>query len=47
MRYLDRVEAHWPLSMQFMIGTKVPQHFTTSRELFLSQLPGQEMSSLI
>ena len=47
MRYLDRVETHWPLRMQFMIGTKVPLHCTASGKLFLSQLPGEQMSSLI
>ena len=47
MRYLDRVETHWPLRMQFMIGTKVPLHCTSSGKLFLSQLPGEQMSSLI
>ena len=47
MRYLDRVETHWPLRMEFMIGTKVPLHCTASGKLFLSQLPGEQMSSLI
>lgn len=47
MRYLDRVETHWPLRMQFMIGTKVPLHCTSSGKLFLSQLPSEQMSSLI
>ena len=47
MRYLERVETHWPLRMQFMIGTKVPLHCTASGKLFLSQLPGEHMSSLI
>ena len=47
MRYLERVETHWPLRMQFMIGTKVPLHCTASGKLFLSQLPGEQMSSLI
>ena len=47
MRYLDRVETHWPLRMQFVIGSKVPLHCTASGKLFLSQLPGKQMSSLI
>jgi DNA-binding IclR family transcriptional regulator len=47
MRYLDRVETHWPLRLEFMIGTKVPLHCTASGKLFLSQLPGEQMSSLI
>ena len=47
MRYLDRVETHCPLRMEFMIGTKVPLHCTASGKLFLSQLPGEQMSSLI
>jgi DNA-binding IclR family transcriptional regulator len=47
MRYLDREETHWPMRMQFMIVTKVPLHCTGSGKLFLSQLPGEQMSSLI
>lgn len=41
MIYLDRVETHCPLRMQFMIGTKVPLHCTASGRLFLSQLPDE------
>jgi IclR family acetate operon transcriptional repressor len=26
IRYLDRIETHWPLRMKFMIGTRVPLH---------------------
>ena len=47
MRYLDRVETLWPLRIQFMIGTRVPLHCTASGKLFLSHLPGEQMSSFI
>ena len=47
MRYLESVETHWPLRMQFMIGKKVPLHSTANGKLFLSQLTGEQMSSLI
>ena len=47
MRYLDRVETLWPLRIQFMISNRVPLHYTASRKLFLSQLPGEKISSLI
>jgi len=34
MRYLDRVETHWPLRMEFMIGTKVPHALYCQRKTF-------------
>jgi DNA-binding IclR family transcriptional regulator len=38
--YLDRVEAeHWPLRLQFRIGSKVPLHCTAIGKLFLAFLP--------
>lgn len=38
MIYAERVEANWPLSIQFREGTKVPLHCTASGKLYLSQL---------
>ncbi len=38
MVYAERVETHWPLSIQFQAGTKVPLHCTASGKLYLSQL---------
>lgn len=39
MRYIDRVEARWPLRLQLPIGTRVPLHCTASGKMFLSSLP--------
>jgi DNA-binding IclR family transcriptional regulator len=39
MHYIDRVETHWPLRLQFPIGTRVPLHCTASGKLYLSSLP--------
>ncbi len=39
MRYLDRVEARWPLRLQLPIGTRVPLHCTASGKMFLGSLP--------
>lgn len=38
MRYLDRVEARWPLRLQLPIGTRVPLHCTASGKMFLGSL---------
>jgi len=38
MRYIDRVEARWPLRLQLPVGTRVPLHCTASGKLFLSSL---------
>lgn len=38
MRYLDRVEARWPLRLQLPIGTRVPLHCTASGKMFLGTL---------
>lgn len=37
--YLDRVEADWPLRLNFQPGSRVPLHCTVSGKLFLSRLP--------
>jgi len=47
MRYLDRIETHWPLRMQLSVGTKVPLHCTASGKLFLSLLRKEQISKLI
>ncbi len=39
MRYIDRVEARWPLRLQLPVGTRVPLHCTASGKMFLSSLP--------
>lgn len=38
MMYLDRVETHWPLRIQFPIGTIVPFHCTASGKMYLSSM---------
>ena len=40
MRYLDRVETHWPLRMEFMIGTKVPNALYCQRKTFSQSASG-------
>jgi DNA-binding IclR family transcriptional regulator len=46
--YLDRVEAdHWPLRLQFRIGSKVPLYCTAIGKLFLALLPETASRSLI
>jgi len=47
MLYLDRVETHWPLRLQFPIGAHVPLHCTASGKLFLSSLPAARRKRLI
>ena len=46
--YLDRVEAdHWPLRLQFNIGSKVPLHCTAIGKLFLALMPQEKSRSLV
>ena len=46
--YLDRVEAkHWPLRLQFGIGSRVPLHCTAIGKLFLAFLPDSQRKSLL
>lgn len=46
--YLDRVEAkHWPLRLQFGIGSRVPLHCTAIGKLFLAFLPPEQRRSLL
>ncbi len=47
MIYLDRVEAEWPLRMQFPVGTRVPLHCTASGKLYLSSLPPAARQALV
>lgn len=39
MRYVDRVEAKWPLRVQLPVGSHVPFHCTASGKCFLASLP--------
>lgn len=46
--YLDRVEAkHWPLRLQFGIGSRVPLHCTAIGKLFLAFLPASQRQTLL
>lgn len=46
--YLDRVEAkHWPLRLQFGIGSRVPLHCTAIGKLFLAFLPDRQRRELL
>ncbi len=47
MLYLDRVETHWPLRIQFPIGTKVPFHCTAAGKLFLSTLTPRRLDLML
>lgn len=45
--YLDRVEAdHWPLRLQFNIGSRVPLYCTAIGKLFLALMP-EETSKIL
>lgn len=46
--YLDRVEVkHWPLRLQFGIGSRVPLHCTAIGKLFLAFLPEPKRELLL
>ncbi|NYZ14200.1 IclR family transcriptional regulator [Azospirillum sp. RWY-5-1] len=45
--YFDRVEAGWPLTLHFGIGTRVPLHCTSAGKLYLTRLPATERTLLL
>jgi DNA-binding IclR family transcriptional regulator len=46
--YLDRVEAdHWPLRLQFNIGSRVPLYCSAMGKLFLALMPTERSSVLL
>jgi DNA-binding IclR family transcriptional regulator len=47
MVYLERVETHWPLRVEFPIGSTVPFHCTASGKLYLSSLSPSKMKRMI
>lgn len=47
MLYIDRVETHWPLRLQFPVGTRVPLHCTASGKLYLSSLPAARRKRVV
>lgn len=47
VRYLDRVETHWPLRIQLEAGSRVPIHATASGKLFLAHMPEARRQSIL
>jgi len=47
VRYLDRVETHWPLRMQLDVGSRVPIHATASGKLFLAHMPAAKRTVIL
>lgn len=47
MLYLDRVEADWPIRVQFSIGSSVPLHCTASGKMYLASLPELDRARLL
>lgn len=47
VRYLDRVETHWPLRMQLEVGSLVPLHATASGKLFLAHMADQRRQAVL
>lgn len=47
MLYLDRVEADWPIRVQFSIGSSVPLHCTASGKMYLANLPDEQRARLL
>ena len=47
MVYLERVETHWPLRIQFPIGATVPFHCTASGKMYLASLRRDKLDRLL
>ena len=47
MIYFERAETHWPLRMQFPVGSEVPLHCTAGGKLFLSSLDEKDRNNLV
>lgn len=45
--YVDRVEANWPLTIQFRSGSSVPLHCTAIGKLFLAHMPRAQAQRLL
>lgn len=45
--YFDRIEANWPLSVQFRVGSRVPLHCTVGGKLYLALLPEVERRAVL
>ena len=42
IRYLDRVESHWPLAFRLDVGSEIPMHGTALGKLLLAYLPAAQ-----
>lgn len=47
MIYIDRVETHWPLRIQWPVGTQVPFNCTASGKMYLSSLRSDRLDRLL
>ena len=46
VRYLDRVETHWPLRTQFEAGSYVPLHATASGKMYIAMMSPKQREAL-
>ena len=47
VRYLDRVETHWPLRTQLEAGSHVPLHATASGKMYLALMPADKRATVL
>ncbi|WP_353236313.1 IclR family transcriptional regulator [Diaphorobacter ruginosibacter] len=47
VRYLDRVETHWPLRTQLEAGSHVPLHATASGKLFIAMMSPEKRATVL
>lgn len=47
VRYLDRVETHWPLRTQLEAGSHVPLHATASGKMYLALMPAEKRATVL
>ncbi|GAB2488464.1 IclR family transcriptional regulator [Comamonas humi] len=47
VRYLDRVETHWPLRTQLEAGSHVPLHATASGKMYLALMPADKRAAVL
>ncbi|MPM16390.1 Transcriptional repressor IclR [bioreactor metagenome] len=47
VRYLDRVETHWPLRTQFEAGSYVPLHATASGKMYMAMMTREQRATVL
>ncbi|QNP47253.1 IclR family transcriptional regulator [Diaphorobacter aerolatus] len=47
VRYLDRVETHWPLRTQFEAGSYVPLHATASGKMYIAMMSPEKRAAVL